>query len=192
MYQHLIAMIAATIVLHGTLLGAEEDKPEVAAFSFREVKYFHRFTKDEMHEYTPAGQSDLAAWKEMITVHFYREAKDGEALAKLASGVVENYKAAKGMIIRTDSVPRTKDNEAEHLIVALFGRPEFLEATFARFRLHDGVGTSVIYSKRFYGKDVGDEMSAWLKMNGPDTEKALMKWDALPKVPAAKQKVSAE
>jgi hypothetical protein len=69
------------------------------------------------------------------------------------------------------------------LIVVVFGRPEFIEAAFARFKLHNGTGTSVIYSHRIYGKEVGNQMSAWLKQNGPATEKALMQWDAMPKNP---------
>jgi hypothetical protein len=43
----------------------------------------------------------------------------------------------------------------------------------------DGIGTSAIYSHRKYGKNIGDQMSAWLKANGPSTEKALMSWDGI-------------
>ena len=75
---------------------------------------------------------------------------------------------------------------AEHLIVVSFSRPEYIEAVFARFRMHDGVGTALIYSHRVYGKKAGKEMSAWLEKNGPATEKHLMKWDAMPKLPPPK------
>jgi hypothetical protein len=161
-------------------------KGKDAAFSLADVKYFHRFTKDDQHEYTPAGQEDLNAWTDMVTIHYYRKAKDGETLAATANAVLENYKASKGLIVKTDSVPKTKDKPAEHLVVVIFGQPEFLEVAFARFRMHDGVGTAVIYSHRIYGKKTGDEMSAWLEKNGPDIEKTLMKWDAMPKSPASK------
>jgi hypothetical protein len=157
-----------------------------AAFSFADVKYFHRFTKDDQHEYTPTGQEDLEAWKDMVTIRYYRNAKDGETLAATANAVLENYKIANAMIVKTDSVPKTENKPAEHLIVAIFGQPEFLEVAFARFRMHDGVGTAVIYSHRIYGKKTGNEMSAWLEKNGPDTEKSLMKWDAMPKSPTSK------
>lgn len=138
-------------------------KNKEAAFSFADVKYFHRFTKDDQHEYTPAGQEDLKAWKDMVTIHYYRKTKDGDALAAVANAVLENYKVAKGLVIRTDSVPKTKDKAAEHLIVVLFPRPEFIEVAFARFRMHDGIGSAVIYSHRVYGKKIGKEMSAWLE-----------------------------
>ena len=163
-----------------------DKKVKDAAFSFNDVKYFHRFTTDDQHEYTPAGQEDLDAWKDMVTIRYYRKAKDGEALAAIANATLENYKAAKGMIIRTDSVPRTKEKPAEHLVVVIFGQPDFIEVSFGRFRMLDGVGAGVFYGHRFYGRKIGDEVSAWLKENGPHLEETLMKWDAMPKSPASK------
>lgn len=157
-----------------------------ADFSFADLKYFHRFTRNDQHEYTPTGQENLTAWKDMVTIHYYRLAKDGEALAATANTVLQNYKAAKGMVVKTDSVPRTKDKPAEHLVVVIFGRPEFIEVAFARFRMHEGIGASVIYSHRIYGRNIGNEMSAWLEKNGPNTEKTLMQWDAMPKPPTSK------
>lgn len=44
----------------------------------------------------------------------------------------------------------------------------------------------MIYSHRVYGKNAGNEMSAWLVRNGPGTEKNLMKWEAMPKLPTPK------
>jgi hypothetical protein len=62
----------------------------------------------------------------------------------------------------------------------VFGRPNFIEVAFARFKLVDGVGCSIVYSHRIYGAKVGDQMSAWLNQNGAKTEKALMEWTAIP------------
>ena len=98
-----------------------DKKEKDAVFSFADVKYFYRFTQDDQHEYTPAGQEDLKVWKDMVTIHYYRKAKDGETLAATANTVLENYKAAKGLIVKTDSVPKTKDKPAEHLVVVIFG-----------------------------------------------------------------------
>lgn len=166
-------------------LGADKEEKE-EAFSMADVKYYHRFTEKDLHEYTPEGQEDLKTWKDMVTINYYPMVKDGEALASIANGVLENYKKAKALIVRTDSVPRTKEKEAEHLAVAVFMRPEFAEIAFARVRMHEGVGTSVVYSHSIYGKDIGNEVSEWLKKNGAATEKALMKWDSMPKMPVAK------
>jgi hypothetical protein len=46
--------------------------------------------------------------------------------------------------------------------------------------LVNGVGCSIVYSHRIYGEKVGDQMSAWLKDNGPKTEKTLMEWNNIP------------
>jgi hypothetical protein len=173
----------AIILAHGIGSGfsfqASADK--VAAFSLADVKYFHRFTKDDQHEYTPAGQEDLNKWTDMVTLHLYRNANDGDGLASTANAVLENYKANKAIVVKTTSIPRTRERPAEHLIVVIFGRPEFIEVAFSRFRMHEGLGSAVIYSHRIYGKTVGNAMSAWLDKNGPTTEGNLMKWDAMPK-----------
>ncbi len=163
--------------------GAEK---KVADFAFSDVDYFHRYTINDQHEYTPTGQADLKAWRDMVTINFYRKAKDGEALAGYANGTLENYKAAQGTVLKTASVPRTKDKPAEHLVVAAFRRPTFTEVAFARFRMHNGVGSAVIYSHRIYGKKAWDEMNAWLSKNGPSVEKKLLAWDAMPKLAAPK------
>ncbi len=161
-------------------------KKEISAFTFANVPYFHRFTQADQHEYTPAGQENLNAWTDMVTLLFYRNAKDGDALAATANTVLANYKANQAVVVKTNSVPKTKEKPAEHLIVVLFPRPKFIEAVFARFRLRDGIGTAVIYSRRVYGEKSGNVMSAWLKKNGAAIEQNVMAWDAVVKVPAPK------
>jgi hypothetical protein len=179
-----LAMFFTQGVVNGFSSQGAQKKQQVAAFSFADVNYFHRFTKGDQHEYTPDRQEDLKAWTDMVTILFYRNAKDGEALAATANAVLENYKANKAMVLKTDSVPRTNDKPAEHLVVVVFGRPAFIEVVFARFRMHEGIGNAVIYSHRLYGSKIGDQMSAWLKTNGPSIERNLMKWDAMPKPPS--------
>jgi hypothetical protein len=179
-----LAIFLAQYVVSELLPTAAGKKGKAGVFSFAGVEYFHRFTKDDEHEYTPDGQEDLKAWTDMVTIQVYRKAKDGEGLAATANAVLENYKANRALVVKTDSVPRTRDKPAEHLIVVIFARPEFIEAAFARFRMHDGLGSAVIYSHRIYGSRVGDQMSAWLKTNGPTKESTLMNWDAMPQLPS--------
>jgi hypothetical protein len=57
-----------------------------------------------------------------------------------------------------------------HRDVPFRGRPA-TRAAFARFKLVDGVATSIVYSHRIYGEKVGDQMSNWLNDNGPKMEK---------------------
>lgn len=177
-------ILAACFVLNFAALARPQEsnsERKSAAFSFADVEYFHRFTQADLHEYTPASQEVLKAWKDMVTINRYRNVKDGAGLAATANAVLANYKAAKGVIVKTESVPRTKEKPAEHMIVVVFDRPEFAEAAFARFRMHDGVGTSVVYSHRIYGEKSREAMSKWTEKNAPAIEKALMKWDAMPK-----------
>jgi hypothetical protein len=180
------SMFLAQNIVFGFAPQAGDKKAKMAGFSFAGVNYFHRFTQADQHEYTPVGQEDLNAWTDMVTILFYRKAKDAEGLAATANSVLENYKANRAVVVKTDSVPRTRDKPAEHLIVVTFGRPDFIEVAFARFRMHEGIGSAVIYSHRIYGRKVGDEMSAWLKANGPSTERNLMNWDAMPKPPSSR------
>ena len=97
-----------------------------------------------------------------------------------ANAVLENYKSHKGMLLKADSVPRTPERPAEHFIAVVFGRLNFIEVAFARFKLVNGLGCSIVYSHRIYGEKIGDQMSAWLKNNGAEKEMALMEWNDIP------------
>lgn len=162
-------MIGLSFVM---LLGFQKAaKPSI---TFQGVQYIHRYTKGNLHEYTPKGQQDLKNWTDMVTINDYPKVKTGEGLAQSANSVLETYKANKATILNTNSVPRTEKKEAEHLVVALFPRLNFYEVSFARFKLTNGKGGSVVYSHRIYSKKAGDAMSKWLQKNGEAYEKALM------------------
>jgi hypothetical protein len=49
----------------------------------------------------------------MLTVNVCPGAHDGDALTARANAVLENYKTHDGMVVRTNSVPRTLDRPAE-------------------------------------------------------------------------------
>lgn len=173
----LLAVVCASAAAGETRPAAPSTK---AAFVFRDIEYFHRWSKDEQHEFTPAKQEDLEKWSDMLTVNGYPDVDDGDGLAATANAVLENYKSHQARVLKTDSVPRTPDRPAEHLIAVVFGRPNFIEVAFARFKLIDGKGCSFVYSHRIYGEKIGDQMSAWLSANGPEIEKALMEWKSMP------------
>jgi hypothetical protein len=160
-----------------THAAAPTEKP---AFVLGGVDYFHRWSMNNQHEFTPEGQEDLEKWSDMITVNVYPDAHDGDVLAAKANAVLENYKSHKSMVLRTTSVPRTPERPAEHLIAVVFGRPTFIEVAFARFKLVDGIGCSTVYSHRIYGEKVGEQMSAWLDHNGAKIERTLMEWNNMP------------
>ncbi len=183
MTSHVVQSLALTVVA-GMQLHAQETQAAATAakpaFFFGGVGYFHRWSQNDQHEFTPEGQEDLDKWTDMITINAYPSAHDGDALAGKANAVLENYKSRNGRVLRTNSVPRTPDRPAEHFIAVVFGRPNFIEVAFARFKLMDGVGCSIVYSHRIYGEKIGDQMSAWLSANGAAVEKALMEWNSMP------------
>jgi hypothetical protein len=182
-----IVLLALQTIAHaGDPAPTKPDKPK-PDFSFSDVEYFHRWSKDDQHEFTPAGQEDLKAWTDMVTIWQYRDVKDGEALAKIANTILEKYKAAKGNVLRTPSVPRTKDKPAEHFISVGFTQPDFREIAFARFKVHNGKGAAIIYSHRTYGQDARDKMRKWVVTNGLTPQKNLLNWDAMPKLEGLKQ-----
>lgn len=150
------------------------------AFQFRQVNYFHRWSKNDQHEFTPDKQEDLDRWNDMITINDYPAVHDGDALAATANTVVGNYKGADGKILKTSSIPRTADRPAEHFIAVMFTRPAFVEIAFARFKLRENKGQSSVYSHRFYGDKKADEANAWLKANTAAVEKELLEWKFSP------------
>jgi hypothetical protein len=149
---------------------------------FGDVKYIHRASNPaaDLHEFTPQGQDDLERFTDMVTINLYVQTTDGEGLAKIANAVLANYKANNAQVLGTSSVPLTKEKPAEHLIVVSFPSDEFTEVAFARFLLHNGVGTGVIYSHRAYGAKGKDEMTAWLNTHRKATEQNLWKLDTIP------------
>lgn len=174
---YFVLIFILSVCVAGGAAKKETDTTSKLTLNFNQAEYVHRWSQNDQHEFTPAGQEDLAKWTDMVTINFYPQVTDGESLALVANQVLENYKSQKGIVLRTDSVPRTREKPAEHLIAVVFGRPAFLEAVQARFKLVNGKGVSIVYSHRIYGKAAGPEMSTWLKANGPSIEKVLMAWE---------------
>lgn len=170
----IVALLA--MPMYAGIVLADAKAPAVPAFTFNSTAYFARWNGGSQHEFTPAGQEDLDKWADMFTANIYDAAHDADGLAKMANAVLGNYQSRGAKILRTDSVPRTATSPAEHLVVALFAQPMFIEIAFNRFVFVDGVGCSLTYSHRVYGTKSGDAASAWLSANGPPTEKALMSW----------------
>lgn len=179
--QALVAAAVSSVVFAGVTASAQSSQTAAAAtaLSFRDVGYLHRWSKDGQHEFTPDDQSDLQAWTDMLIVNVHPGVTSEQQLAGLANAVLGNYQNA-GKILKTGSKPKTPDQLAEHLAVAVLGAPGVLEATFARFVLADGVGTVVSYSHRIYGNAAGPAMNDWLKIYGAQVESALMDWKTVP------------
>ncbi len=155
-------------------------KSEVVAFKFNEVEYVHRYRSGNLNEYTPKKQPDLKTWVNMITINDYPTAMTGEDLAKVANAVLESYQNHNAKIIRTNSIPKSDNQEAEHFIAAYFPTKDYVEVSFARFAFIKKRGLSIVFSHRIYEKKAGDATSQYLKTNGEKIEKQLMKFSAFP------------
>ena len=151
--------------------------------NFDGIDYVHRWSRNGQNEFTPQAESDLSRWRDMVTIDVHEAVGNGDQLAEVANQVLASYRNH-GKIVRTDSKPRTPQQPAEHLIVAVLGNPAYLEAAFARFVLADGKGVVIVYSHRIYGQAVGNAMSDWLQSHGPTTEEALTSWRGLPSAAA--------
>ncbi|MGC4009777.1 MAG: hypothetical protein QM805_12775 [Pseudomonas sp.] len=139
-------------------------------FTFAGTDYFHRWSQEDQHEFTPQGQEDLAKWQDMVTLHRYTAASNAEQMAAVANAVLDNYQQHGAMILKVDASPARGSQPAVYFIAAVLPQPSFIEAVFTRLKLENGTGTGVIYSHRLYG------MSAWLKANATARENELMDW----------------
>ena len=54
--------------------------------------YFHRWSKAGQHEFTPKNDTDLNAWRDMVTINVHRNAADGDGMARMANGILGNYR----------------------------------------------------------------------------------------------------
>jgi len=147
------------------------------------VPYLHRWPKAGQNEYTPLPQSDLARWRDMITLQVYEGATTPDKLADIANTVLVSYQKA-GLIIRTNSLPATPGHPAQHMIVAVLADKGLREMVFARFRMTPEGGEAIVYSHRIHALKPDEEASAWLKANDLAIEKAMMTWSDIPSVPA--------
>ncbi len=185
-----VAAIATLLTVCGAVAAADEagNSPaaRAATLTFAGTEYVHRWSKDGQSEFTPPRDNDLARWQDMVTINVHESVRNGDQLADLANRVLDNYQKH-GKIVRTDSKPRTAQHPAQHLIVAVLGNPNFVEAAFARLVLVDGTGAVAVYSHRVYGKEAGGAMSEWLKANGPAVENSLMSWEKVPSPAALRQ-----
>ncbi|KFN49799.1 hypothetical protein [Arenimonas composti] len=186
MRRHLIPLLFAILVAAtGAALAAPASTATTAppTLHLDGVDYAHRWSgAQNQHEFTPAGQDDLEAWRDMVTVIRHPQARDGEGLAAVANTVLGNYQAAGAAILRTSSVPATPEAPAQHFVAAAFYRPDFAEAAFARFVIIDGVGTVIVRGHREYGDEAAPRLQSWITENGEAVERALMALDGVPQV----------
>ena len=155
--------------------------PKTPSVVFLGEEYFHRWSMNGQNEYTPSGSEDLSAWSNMLTIN--PTSVDPTRMPELASTIRANYEKAGATILRVDSADGPS-GKTEYFQAALFTTDSFMEAAFTRVFLVEGRPLIATYAKRFYGADVGAQMSSWLKPNGPSLEKSLRTWPGVPTLAA--------
>jgi hypothetical protein len=178
--QWLMAL-AAGLGAGRTLAASAPARGPALTLRLADTDYLHRWSRQGQHEFTPADDADLDRWRDMVTLNVHPAVTQGDQLADVANRVLGNYQRH-GKILQTRSAPRTATQPAQHLIVAVLGSPQVLEATFARCLLHDGTGLVAVRSHRIHGTAAGPAMSDWLRAHGARQEQDLMQWRALPSV----------
>jgi hypothetical protein len=171
-------MISAVLVLT-LMLATAAPKPSSVVFLGEE--YFHRWSMNGQNEYTPKGSEDLATWSSMLTIN--PTSLDPARLPELASTIRSNYQNSGAKILGAESA-EGQTGKTEYFQAALFTTPAFMEAALTRVFLVEGRPLIATYAKRFYGADVGAQMSAWLKQNRTSIEKSLRTWTGVPPLKA--------
>ena len=69
------------------------------AFVFRDTAYFHRWSKNDQHEFTPEKQEDLNKWSDMLTINGYPNVNEGEGLAATANAVADQRRTVLLMVL---------------------------------------------------------------------------------------------
>ena len=151
--------------------------------NFAGAPYLHRWSKGGEHEYTPPPQSDLAQWRDMVSIQVHDTLTTPDQLAILANTALTAYQKG-GLILRTHSLKASPGHPAEHMIVAVLSDKGVREIVYARFRLAPEAGEAIVYSHRVVGMQPDVAATAWLKANDQAVERAMMAWSDLPTVPA--------
>ena len=151
--------------------------------NFMGTPYLHRWSQGGTHDFTPLAQSDLAKWRDKITIQFDTQITSSEQLAAIANAALAGFQKG-GLVIRTNSMAATPGHPAEHMIVALASDQGLRQMVFTRFRMTPEGGEAVVYSHRVYGIKPDAEASTWFKAHDIDIEKAMMAWADIPSVPS--------
>ncbi len=177
----LLACALATAVARPGFAAEAATPP--TALTFMGTPYLHRWSANGQNDYTPLPQSDLAKWRDILTLQVYDGVDTGEKLSKVANDVLLASQKV-GLIIRTNSLPATPGRPAQHMIVAVLSDVGVRTMVFTRFMLTPAGGLAVTYAHRIQGIKPDAEASAWFKVNDIPIEKALMAWTEIPSVPA--------
>lgn len=154
------------------------------SLTFDENRYEHKWSSENLHEFTPQGQSVTGRWSNMLTVNFYDGIHDEQGLADIARQVLGNYEEAGGIIMGVETLDGSGERPAEFLMSVVFGAEDIAEIAYVKFRIDNGQGTSVAYAHREYGTKIGTKIDRWLSKNGKRVKQELVEFDQFPSTTA--------
>ena len=158
------------------------DEKKAVSISINKLNFLYRWSSDIQFEFTPVGQEDLTKWTDMVTLISFQNVKNKQALTNAAAESLKYYESQKGIVIKAKSIPEKAEVFNEHLIIVVLGTKEFTEVVFARFKMEKEIGVALLYSHRIYGPKIGDEVSKWIKENGPVFEKEIFNVNEIPSI----------
>jgi hypothetical protein len=197
----LLRLCAAAYALAGlsaVMVGASNAAAQIAAndataeaklatVSFNGETYFHRWSQNGQHEFTPSGQADLKRWKDMLTVRVFEQVNNEAQFTGMVRATVANYKKV-GVINRVMERPKkTPEGVDEVVIVATLRAGDIIEFVAARFLMRDGVGTLFVASHREYMDRQGIDAALagdYAKNKQAGVVNALAVWDGAPTLEA--------
>lgn len=153
---------------------------EPKVFTFDGTEYFHRWSKDDQHDFTPLEQIELSDWSDMVSLYRYPGLQTAAELEALTNVVLAHYSRNGGIILKSGSTAGEPGKPLEYYLTAQLPQHDYQDAVFARFRLVNGVSTGAIYVHRIYGENTDGLMALWLKQHGAAKRKALKSWQANP------------
>ena len=188
-----LAVLLLILPLAPSAAPAPRGGDAIAPVTFHGTTFHYRWSELGQFEFTPAGQEDLDAWTEMVTIWVYPTITDADALAAQANAVLGKYEPSGGQVIRTNSLPRTDAKPAEHFIAGVLTARQrdrrIHEFVATRFLMIGGHGAAIIYSRRAYGDDGMQSLGQWISANGQGLENAAMTYDPSTVIPALREHV---
>ena len=171
-------MAVGVITAHCTF--AQESPPkETAAFSFYGTEFFLRESPSEFETYTPAGQSDLSSWTEIVNLVFIPHVNTIEQLFDLAVQPLEPHRRL-GPMTGYNMTRATESHPKAYLLFFSHGGQGTKQFSMVKAFMHDTEAFFIVYSRRWYGPDSKTEYKEWRRVETGQITDAFEYWLPFP------------
>ncbi len=161
-------------------LATEKLGTGTSVISFDNLDYGYQWSNDDLHEFTPEGQSVTGDWKDMLTLSHYTDISNAIELAEATQDILAHYEEAGGIVLGLESIEPVDNQASEYILAVVFGADEVAEFAFVRFRLQEGMGMSIAYAHRAYGEDAHKQINGWMKTHGSRLKQKIIALNDIP------------